>query len=40
MTLACWKDGMEEQVRQMMAQGISSFKVYTAYKGVMGVDDT
>lgn len=40
MTLACWKDGMEEQVRQMMAQGISSFKAYTAYKGVMGVDDT
>ena len=40
MTLACWKDGMEEQVRQMMAQGISSFKAYTACKGVMGVDDT
>lgn len=39
MTLACWKDGMEEQVKQMMTEGISSFKAYTAYKGVMGVED-
>lgn len=40
MTLACWHEGMEEQVKQMMEEGISSFKAYTAYKGVMGVEDT
>ncbi|HZZ58018.1 MAG TPA: amidohydrolase family protein, partial [Opitutaceae bacterium] len=33
-------DGTEAQLRQIVAQGISSFKIFLAYKGAFGIDDT
>lgn len=39
MTLSCWNNEMPEQVQSMIAQGVTSFKAYTAYKGSMGVGD-
>ena len=33
-------DKTEEQLREIVKRGISSFKVYLAYKGAFGVDDT
>lgn len=33
-------DGTEKQLREIVKRGISSFKVFLAYKGAFGVDDT
>ncbi len=33
-------DGTESQLREIVAAGITSFKVFLAYKGAFGVDDT
>jgi dihydropyrimidinase len=33
-------DGTESQLREIVRRGISSFKVFLAYKGAFGVDDT
>lgn len=33
-------EGTEAQLRQIVAQGISSFKIFLAYKGAFGIDDT
>src|SRR5687767_2548687 len=33
-------DSTEEQLREIVRRGISSFKVFLAYKGAFGVDDT
>jgi len=33
-------DATEPQLREIVARGISSFKVFLAYKGAFGVDDT
>ena len=33
-------DGTEAQLREIVRRGISSFKVFLAYKGAFGVDDT
>ena len=30
----------EEQLRQIVKRGIASFKIFLAYKGVFGIDDT
>ncbi|WP_159434602.1 hypothetical protein [Hespellia stercorisuis] len=32
-------EGTREQIEQIKAQGITSFKAYTAYKDGIGVDD-
>jgi len=33
-------DGTEAQLREIVRRGISSFKIFLAYKGAFGVDDT
>src|SRR5260221_5710557 len=33
-------DGTEAQLREIVAHGISSFKIFLAYKGAFGIDDT
>jgi len=33
-------DGAEAQLREIVARGISSFKIFLAYKGTFGIDDT
>ncbi len=33
-------DGTEAQLREIVARGISSFKIFLAYKGAFGIDDT
>jgi dihydropyrimidinase len=33
-------DGTEKQLREIVKRGISSFKIFLAYKGAFGVDDT
>lgn len=39
MTLSRYDEGMEEEIRSMIRQGVTSFKAYTAYKGDLGVED-
>lgn len=33
-------DNTEQQLREIVARGISSFKIFLAYKGAFGIDDT
>jgi dihydropyrimidinase len=33
-------DGAESQLREIVRRGISSFKIFLAYKGAFGIDDT
>src|SRR6478609_7484885 len=33
-------DGTEAQLREIVRRGISSFKIFLAYKGAFGIDDT
>jgi len=33
-------DGTEAQLREIVTRGISSFKIFLAYKGAFGIDDT
>jgi dihydropyrimidinase len=40
MSVTKFDDKTEEQLREIVKRGISSFKVYLAYKGAFGVDDT
>ena len=35
-----FNDGTEAQLREIVRRGISSFKIFLAYKGAFGVDDT
>ena len=35
-----FEDGTDSELRQIVDQGITSFKVFLAYKGALGVDDT
>jgi dihydropyrimidinase len=35
-----FNDTTETQLRQIVARGISSFKIFLAYKGAFGIDDT
>jgi dihydropyrimidinase len=40
MSVTKFDDKTEKQLREIVKHGISSFKVYLAYKGAFGVDDT
>jgi dihydropyrimidinase len=40
MSVTKFDDSTEKQLREIVKRGISSFKVYLAYKGAFGVDDT
>ncbi len=40
MSVTKFDDKTETQLREIVKRGISSFKVYLAYKGAFGVDDT
>jgi dihydropyrimidinase len=40
MSVTKFDDQAEKQLREIVKRGISSFKVYLAYKGAFGVDDT
>ena len=40
MSVTKFDDKTEKQLREIVRRGISSFKVYLAYKGAFGVDDT
>jgi dihydropyrimidinase len=40
MSVTKFDDQTETQLREIVKRGISSFKVYLAYKGAFGVDDT
>lgn len=40
MSVTKFDDRTESQLREIVRRGISSFKVYLAYKGAFGVDDT
>jgi dihydropyrimidinase len=40
MSVTKFDDQTEKQLREIVKRGISSFKVYLAYKGAFGVDDT
>jgi dihydropyrimidinase len=40
MSVTKFNDKTEGQLREIVKRGISSFKVYLAYKGAFGVDDT
>src|SRR5580692_8757621 len=40
MSVTKFDDQTEGQLREIVKRGISSFKVYLAYKGAFGVDDT
>ena len=40
MSVTKFNDQTEAQLREIVKRGISSFKVYLAYKGAFGVDDT
>jgi dihydropyrimidinase len=40
MSVTKFDDKTEGQLREIVKRGISSFKVYLAYKGAFGVDDT
>jgi dihydropyrimidinase len=40
MSVTKFDDTTERQLREIVKRGISSFKVYLAYKGAFGVDDT
>jgi dihydropyrimidinase len=40
MSVTKFDDKTEKQLREIVKRGISSFKVYLAYKGAFGVDDT
>jgi len=33
-------DGTEAQLRRIVAEGVASFKIFLAYKGAFGIDDT
>jgi dihydropyrimidinase len=35
-----WHPGIEEEIRQVIEAGVSSFKVYLAYKDTIGIDDS
>jgi dihydropyrimidinase len=35
-----WDDTVERQLREIVAAGVSSFKIFLAYKGALGIDDT
>lgn len=39
MTLSRWDSKIEQEIKDMIAAGITSFKAYTAYRGDIGVDD-
>jgi dihydropyrimidinase len=39
MGIARYDASVEEQLRQIVARGIASFKVFLAYKGAFGIDD-
>ena len=39
MTVARYDAHLEAEIEDMVAQGVTSFKAYTAYKGDLGVDD-
>lgn len=39
MSVTKWDDGTEGQLREIVRDGISSFKVFLAYKGFFGVED-
>jgi dihydropyrimidinase len=40
MGVSKFDDGTEKQLREIVKRGISSFKVFLAYQGAFGVDDT
>ncbi len=40
MAVTRFDDQVESQLRQIVADGIASFKVFLAYKGALGVDDS
>jgi dihydropyrimidinase len=35
-----WNEAAADQLREIVAAGVSSFKVFLAYKGAFGIDDT
>ncbi len=39
MAVTWWNDAVAEELPSMMERGISSFKVFLAYKGAIGIDD-
>ena len=39
MTVARWDEKLEAELEDMIANGVTSFKAYTAYRGDLGVDD-
>lgn len=39
MTLSRFDAGIEDEIKAMVRQGVTSFKAYTAYKGDLGVED-
>jgi dihydropyrimidinase len=39
MAVTRWDGTVEQQLRQVVASGVSSFKVFLAYKGALGIDD-
>lgn len=39
MAITNFDDTVEEQLREVVDQGIASFKVFLAYKGALGIDD-
>ena len=39
MGVTSFNDGVESQLRQIVDKGLTSFKVFLAYKGALGVDD-
>ncbi len=40
MAVTRFDDEVESQLREIVASGIASFKVFLAYKGALGIDDT
>ncbi len=39
MTVSRWDEKTEAQLRQIVADGVTSFKIYLAYKGLFGLSD-
>lgn len=39
MAVTRWDDRVREQLAQIVAEGVASFKVFLAYKGALGIDD-
>jgi dihydropyrimidinase len=40
MAVSRFDESVEEQLRQIVKRGIASFKIFLAYKGAFGIDDT